>query len=829
MKLQQSSSKWLITLLIILASTQLGRAADVWSLTFESAGGYTTTPSSVTQETTDYFGRLQESEISASFTNDQGTYFFAAQDIDGVVEAPSLPVYLNVDDADISGYTGLSFSVYLAEDDDSANQDWDSADSVRFYYDIDNTGIWKRLIWVESSGTTNTEPAIDTDFDGVGDGTAISAAFTQFSASISGTGSVIDIRVSLALNSGDEDIALDNLLITGTAAGGVADPSGFSVSPSSSSQLDLTWTENGSSNDILIAWNSSNTFGTPVDGNTYAASASIPDGGTSLGTDADEAYSHTSLAANTLYYYKIWSVDGSTDYSSGVTGSATTNKIEPTNHVTSFSVVKDGSSGHSAIDLSWTANDGSQAPDGYLIKASTADNITDPSDGTAVADNATIGSNSGAENITHGTNLYEWTGLSAEQTYYFKVYPYTNSGTAIDYKTAATVPNGSATTDVAPVIPALLISEVADPSDVANSKFVEIYNATESSIDLSAGTWYLSRQSNGGSWGDLALSGTIAAGDFFVIAYNQTTFESTYSPITADQYSSTASSNGDDGYFIYYGGTHLTGDLADAYGVIDEDGTGKDWEFLDSRAYRNGVSSGNTTWTSSEWVIPASATASACTPGALDGDQSLPVELSIWKATSTHGLVKLFWTTDSEIENQGFIIARSGGHLDKTWTEIASFTTNSDLLGQGSTTNQNDYTFIDKQVKVGKTYSYRLSDVDYQGNVVRHDEIKVTVKDAGIDLKPSDVKLHNAFPNPFNPDVNLSFTLENEVEGLSLEIYDIQGALVQILSSGYHEIGNHDFRWNGFDGKNNAVPSGIYLVRLSAGSVVQVQRVTLLR
>ena len=151
------------------------------------------------------------------------------------------------------------------------------------------------------------------------------------------------------------------------------------------------------------------------------------------------------------------------------------------------------------------------------------------------------------------------------------------------------------------------------------------------------------------------------------------------------------------------------------------------------------------------------------------------------------------------------------------------------MLGQGSTSAQNDYYYIDKQVKVGQTYSYRLSDVDYRGNITRHAEIKVTVKDAGADLKPSDVKLHNAFPNPFNPDVNLSFTLENEVAELSLEIYDIQGALVQTLSSGYHEIGNHDFKWNGFDTNDNAVSSGVYMVRLSAGSVVQIQRVTLLR
>jgi len=107
--------------------------------------------------------------------------------------------------------------------------------------------------------------------------------------------------------------------------------------------------------------------------------------------------------------------------------------------------------------------------------------------------------------------------------------------------------------------------------------------------------------------------------------------------------------------------------------------------------------------------------------------------------------------------------------------------------------------------------------------------LSVIVKDAGYELKPSDVKLHEAFPNPFNPDVNLSFTLENEAEALSLEIYDIQGALINTLSTGYHAIGTHDFNWDGTDNRGNIVSSGVYMVRLSAGSLVQIQRVTLLR
>ncbi len=210
-------------------------------------------------------------------------------------------------------------------------------------------------------------------------------------------------------------------------------------------------------------------------------------------------------------------------------------------------------------------------------------------------------------------------------------------------------------------------------------------------------------------------------------------------------------------------------------------------------------------------------------------DQSLPVELSVWKATTSNGLVKLLWMTDSEIENQGFIIERSVDPKGKFWSEIASFATNPDLLGQGSTSSMSDYSYADTQVKVGQTYSYRLSDVDYRGNKTQHHCISVSVIDAVKNLEPSDIKLNKVFPNPFNPSVNLSFTLENEEEELSLVIYDIQGALVNTLSSGYHEMGTHNFNWDGLDGKGNAVVSGVYLVNLCAGPIVEIQRVTLLR
>ena len=160
----------------------------------------------------------------------------------------------------------------------------------------------------------------------------------------------------------------------------------------------------------------------------------------------------------------------------------------------------------------------------------------------------------------------------------------------------------------------LIISEVADPQDNTNVRFVELYNAGGSPIDLLAGNYNIVRQVNEGtSYGSIALTGTVAAGATFVVS-TSTNFLTVYG-FDADQYDNTISGNGDDAYFLYSGGGFGVGTLVDIYGQIAIDGTGTPWEYTDSRAVRDGlVTQGQTTWDSGEWTITA-AVALDMTPG----------------------------------------------------------------------------------------------------------------------------------------------------------------------------------------------------------------------
>lgn len=160
----------------------------------------------------------------------------------------------------------------------------------------------------------------------------------------------------------------------------------------------------------------------------------------------------------------------------------------------------------------------------------------------------------------------------------------------------------------------LLISEVADPSDDFLARFVEIYNAGDVAVDFGVDTYYLALQANGSSWAEVQLTGTVAAGETFLVALNATNFLAKYG-LEADMQSGVVNGNGNDAYFLYKDADHTIGALVDIYGVINEDGTGKPWNYLDAIATRiPEVTQPNTLWSADEWII-ASGTTSNATPG----------------------------------------------------------------------------------------------------------------------------------------------------------------------------------------------------------------------
>ncbi len=83
-------------------------------------------------------------------------------------------------------------------------------------------------------------------------------------------------------------------------------------------------------------------------------------------------------------------------------------------------------------------------------------------------------------------------------------------------------------------------------------------------------------------------------------------------------------------------------------------------------------------------------------------------------------------------------------------------------------------------------------------------------------------------PNPFNPRVVISYALA-QAGWARLEVFDLQGRRVRRLADAVHPAGRHACEWDGVDDARQAVPSGVYFVRLTAAEVHDTRAVTLLR
>ena len=116
-------------------------------------------------------------------------------------------------------------------------------------------------------------------------------------------------------------------------------------------------------------------------------------------------------------------------------------KPEPTNHVTGF-MANTGSPPYSTLNLTWTDATGTVIPDGYLVRGNTTgfSSIVSPVDGTPVPDNGLD------KNIGSTVQSCTFAGLLSNTIYFFKIFPYTNAGSIIDYKTGEPVPAASDTT-----------------------------------------------------------------------------------------------------------------------------------------------------------------------------------------------------------------------------------------------------------------------------------------------------------------------------------------------------------------------------------------------
>jgi len=90
-------------------------------------------------------------------------------------------------------------------------------------------------------------------------------------------------------------------------------------------------------------------------------------------------------------------------------------------------------------------------------------------------------------------------------------------------------------------------------------------------------------------------------------------------------------------------------------------------------------------------------------------------------------------------------------------------------------------------------------------------------------------RLHQNFPNPFNPSTDIAYTLSESVH-VKIRIFDIQGRLINTLVNENRPAGRQIARWEGTDFSGSQVSSGTYLYQLQAnGTPVDTRSMLLLK
>ena len=88
---------------------------------------------------------------------------------------------------------------------------------------------------------------------------------------------------------------------------------------------------------------------------------------------------------------------------------------------------------------------------------------------------------------------------------------------------------------------------------------------------------------------------------------------------------------------------------------------------------------------------------------------------------------------------------------------------------------------------------------------------------------PLEVSLNSAYPNPFNPTTMLSYSVPSDMN-VTLSVYNMRGRLMDELVSGIRTGGFHQVVWNA-----DQYASGVYMVKLTTGSTIKVQKIMLLK
>src|SRR3989339_831769 len=127
--------------------------------------------------------------------------------------------------------------------------------------------------------------------------------------------------------------------------------------------------------------------------------------------------------------------------------------------------------------------------------------------------------------------------------------------------------------------------------------------------------------------------------------------------------------------------------------------------------------------------------------------------------------------------------------------------------------------------------------INYGGGIAVYNENGVILTDVKNSLSsfPNDFVLSQNFPNPFNPETTISYTIPVETRHAStlqhviLKVYDLLGREVATLVDEYKQAGAYKVTFNVKTPYMASLPSGVYFYQLRSGNFFETKKMLLLK
>jgi C1A family cysteine protease len=139
--------------------------------------------------------------------------------------------------------------------------------------------------------------------------------------------------------------------------------------------------------------------------------------------------------------------------------------------------------------------------------------------------------------------------------------------------------------------------------------------------------------------------------------------------------------------------------------------------------------------------------------------------------------------------------------------------------------------YVDLNLPTG-LYSYYLTAL-YSGDWESESSNVVGINHNNTDANGIQIpfvnSLNSNYPNPFNPETAIYFSVAQTSSFVSLEIYNLKGQKIKTLVNDVLSAGSHSIIWYGTDANEKSVASGVYLYKMKTGNYTSTKKMILMK